>query len=255
MKSAPVVVAIGIVLVLVVAGGITSGLILARDQGPPAVPQSSDFVPQQAATPEPTLAPPPTTEIEDLAMPELGAKSVPDTQAERSSEETKSSKGPLSSLEGAGQETVYTWHDGDEEKRVVLQPSQEPLGAAMDKTEHALTDDGLSGEQELESFTRQQPEAEDEQPVFRSESGGELMTLPGGIILALDPEWNEAAVEKFFSDNGISVNRTSELDFLDNGFFVETEPGLPSLELANALAEKDGVILSTPNWAREVELK
>ena len=44
------------------------------------------------------------------------------------------------------------------------------------------------------------------------------MTLPGGIILALDPEWDQAAVEKFFSQNGISLDRTSELDFLDNGF-------------------------------------
>ena len=51
------------------------------------------------------------------------------------------------------------------------------------------------------------------------------------------------------------MERTSELDFLDNGFFVETEPGFPSLELANTLAGQDGVILSSPNWAREVELK
>ena len=81
------------------------------------------------------------------------------------------------------------------------------------------------------------------------------MTLPGGIVLALDPQWDQATVEKFFSRNGIALERASELDFLDNGFFVETEPGLLSLELANSLAGQDGVILSSPNWAREVESK
>ena len=69
-------------------------------------------------------------------------------------------------------------------------------------------------------------------PVFRSESGGGLMTLPGGILLALDPEWDRDAVEGFFSRIGISKDRTSELGFLANGFLVETEPGFPSLELA-----------------------
>ena len=92
-------------------------------------------------------------------------------------------------------------------------------------------------------------------PVFRSESGGGLMTLPGGILLALDPEWDRDAVEGFFSRNGISTDRTSELGFLANGFLVETEPGFPSLELANALAAQDGVLSASPNWWREVEAR
>ena len=33
-----------------------------------------------------------------------------------------------------------------------------------------------------------------------------------------------------------------------NGFLVETEPGFPSLELANALAAQAGVWVSSPNW-------
>ena len=81
------------------------------------------------------------------------------------------------------------------------------------------------------------------------------MTLQGGVVLALAPEWDRAAVESFFLRNDVALKRTSELDFLDNGFFVETEPGFPSLELANALAGQEGVILSSPNWSREVELK
>ena len=59
------------------------------------------------------------------------------------------------------------------------------------------------------------------------------MTLPGGILLALDSGWDNTKVQSFFSENNISTDRVSELEFIPNGFFVETEPGFPSLELAN----------------------
>ena len=81
------------------------------------------------------------------------------------------------------------------------------------------------------------------------------MTLPGGVLLALDPTWNETQVEDFFSENGISADQVSELDFIENGFVVETESGFPSLDLANELAAQDGVLISSPNWSRQVETK
>ena len=179
-------------------------------------------------------------------MPEPGPKATPVTQMGGPSE------GTSSELEGASPGTVYTYQDGDRTLRVVLEP---PRQAVKETIADAASEDGVSKKGELDSLTQKQSGPDDGQPVFRSESGGGLMTLPGGIILALDPEWDQAAVEKFFSQNGISLDRTSELDFLDNGFFVETEPGFPSLELANALAGQEGVIISSPNWAREVELK
>ena len=40
-------------------------------------------------------------------------------------------------------------------------------------------------------------------------------------------------------------------DTVPNGFVVATEPGFAALELANALAGEDGVVLSSPNWWRE----
>ena len=79
------------------------------------------------------------------------------------------------------------------------------------------------------------------------------MTLPGGVLLALDPLWSASAVDQFFSQNSIKRNRVSPLGFLENAFFVETEPGFPSLDLANDLAEQDGVVISMPNWGMEVE--
>ena len=78
------------------------------------------------------------------------------------------------------------------------------------------------------------------------------MTLPGGVLLALEPEWDGAMVNGFFARNNISKTRISELDYIPNGFFVRTKPGFPSLELANALAAQKGVLLSSPNWWREV---
>ena len=79
------------------------------------------------------------------------------------------------------------------------------------------------------------------------------MTLPGGVLLALDPEWEQSQVENFFSNNGISLEQVSELGFMQNGFLVETEAGFPSLELANSLASQDGVEVSSPNWWNEVK--
>ena len=232
--------------------GVTAGLISARDQAPPAAPPKVIVsAPDLAVTPEPEIAPPATTEPENLVVPEPARKSAPDTQTGPSSERPEGSEGSRSALEGASQGTVYTWQDGDRTRRAVLQTRP-----AVRETVADATEDGVAKKEELDSVVREQSEGDSGgQPMFRSESGGELMTLPGGIVLALDPEWDRDAVESFFSRSGIALERASELDFLDNGFFVETEPGFPSLELANALAGQEGVILSSPNWAREVELK
>lgn len=257
-----------LVSVLILLVGVTAGLISARDQAPPAAPPKVIVsAPDLAVTPEPEIVPPATTEPENLIVPEPARKSAPDTQMGPSSESPEGSEGSRPALEGASQGTVYTWQDGDKAQRAVLQARPAVRETVADATEDdvikkddiikdVIKKDGVIKKEELDSIVREQSERDSGgQPLFRSESGGELMTLPGGIVLALDPEWDRDAVESFFSRNGIALERSSELDFLDNGFFVETEPGFPSLELANTLASQDGVILSSPNWAREVESK
>ena len=303
MRMTRLVAAVGIVSALVLAGGITAGLILARDQAPPApAPMASEaVVPAPGAPAEtgltampetgpvtvleigPTVAPktelavmpdpgpkaaaetgpvsvletsPVATPVHELVvMPKPDPKADPKPQVGLPPEEAKSG------MEEVSQGTVYTWQDGDRTLRVVLQtvPSAQAQDIAAASEAGAVkmgtAEDGAVNREETGSSIRSQPEAADGgQPVFRSESGGGLMTLPGGVLLALDPAWDQAAVEKFFSQNGISMDRTSELDYIDNGFFVETEPGFPSLELANALVDQEGVILSSPNWATEVDL-
>ena len=270
-------VAPAVIAVLVALGGITAGLILAWDQAPPAVEADIVSVPEHEnlALPGPTVSAPDTTPTPE---PELEPPATPVT-VEKGTEtelagvadlgptaDTGPLTGPLTEAagpvhEGAVQGTVYTWQDGDETRRAILQPHPAVLetvaetieGSAINKG--ATEDSAVEKAEEATGLSERPKLTADAQPVFRSESGGELMTLPGGIILVLDPEWDIDAVESFLSRNGIALDQTSELDFLDNGFFVETEAGFPSLELANALVEMEGVILSTPNWAREVEQK
>ena len=157
----------------------------------------------------------------------------------------------------------YTWEDGDRTLKVLLQSdltvgddgeitvTEESQDAVVTRATKGDTDirstKGDSSKKRVGSATA----VNEAQPVFRSESG-ELMTLPGGVLLALDQEWSESETDQFFARNGIELSRVSDLGFVVNGFFVETEPGFPSLNLANSLAGQEGVILSSPNWWTEV---
>ena len=135
---------------------------------------------------------------------------------------------------------VYTYADGDRTVRVRLQSDLEVSGdsnVARGSGEHIVTKD---------SSRRSTG-----QPVFRSESSGTLMTLPGGVLLVLDAEWSTAETNAFFARNRIKLSRVSDLDVAANSFFVETKPGFTSLNLANTLAAQDGVLISSPNWWRE----
>ena len=147
--------------------------------------------------------------------------------------------------------TVYTWEDGDSTQRVVLQD-----GLVIQDNNAVNPDDEVIVRGLSESIVQKSTgEVVDSRPVFRSESGGELMTLPGGVLVALDPEWDEQEVEEFFAQNGISLDSVTALAFIQNGFLVDTEPGFPSLELANELAAHDGVEIASPNWWREAQAK
>ena len=148
----------------------------------------------------------------------------------------------------SGQGTVYTFEDGDRTIRVILQGDLAVRETGADTPSGGVVRRTSGGN----IVRKQSGQGGADLPVFRSASGGALMTLPGGVLLALDPEWDEAGVNRFFERNNIWKGRISELDYIPNGFFVRTEPGFPSLELANALAAQKGVLLSSPNWWREV---
>ena len=140
---------------------------------------------------------------------------------------------------------VYTWHDGDRILRAQLDTSLVvPPDVEVITADDIIPADDLAAVAQSDTGGAPVPAG---QPVFRSEAG-ELMALPGGALVVLDPQLSAAAVEEFFERNQIDPQRLSEMDWIDNGFFVETEPGFASLELANALAVQPGVELSSPNW-------
>ena len=145
----------------------------------------------------------------------------------------------------------YTWQDGDRTMTVQLQADLvvEKGAGGLPRDVVPANEDGTNVVRSADGQSKS-----DTLPVFRSESGA-LMTLPGGVLLVLSSEWSEAETNVFFSNNGIKMDRVSELDYVANGFFVETEPGFPSLDLANALAVQDGVEISSPNWGREATPK
>ena len=147
---------------------------------------------------------------------------------------------------GPVQGTVYTWEDGDRTLKAWLQEdltvrrdgAETPEGTYVVRTGDGAIVRVEGGRRSVDL------------PVFRSQSGA-LMTLPGGVLLLLSPEWSKKQVDAFFDGNGIVPDRVSELGWIDNGFSVRTDPGFPSLELANALDGQAGVELSSPNWWRE----
>ena len=141
---------------------------------------------------------------------------------------------------------IYTWRDGDRIQRarlvnnLVVQPS-----AANDAGDVVVS----RGTAESIVERRDGHDASTTQPVFISQSGN-LMTLPGGVLLRLDPDWDAARVAKFFVEHGVPRSRVTEAAWSPNAFVIETAPGFPSLELAIELAEQEGVLASSPNWQR-----
>jgi len=119
---------------------------------------------------------------------------------------------------------MFTWHDGDNQVPV-WQDTQ-------------LTVADIIGESGW---------GDPSGPVFWSESN-ELMALPGGVVLILDPGWGVAAVDAFMESNKIAPDEAIPFEGLINAFKLETAPGLPSLLRANALAGQSGVVISSPNW-------
>ena len=152
---------------------------------------------------------------------------------------------------GPVQGDPYTWQDGDRTMTVKLQTDLvvEKDSRGLPRDVVSANDDGTNVVKSADAQSKS-----DTLPVFRSESGA-LMTLPGGVLLVLSSEWNQAETNAFFSNNGIKMDRVSELGYVANGFFIETEPGFPSLDLANALAVQDGVEISSPNWGRDATRK
>ena len=158
---------------------------------------------------------------------------------------------------GQNQDGAYVWLDGD---RIIPVRIENPFPADAGSYTATGTRGAVRGETPHQGNTQQLNA--DISPGEYNLGGsrpvtayvvGEPMSMPGGVLVVLDPSWDRAEVDGFFTENEISLENVSARDFASNAFFVETAPGLPSLFLANALAVQEGVQLSSPNWQMEVE--
>ena len=200
---------------------------------------------------EPAGTPPPTPlELPDPPVKlQIADNSSPQTPPAASA--PAMSRSDAAASINSDQGNVYSWQDGDRTLNVVLQDD-----LVVEETSKVTANDTVVARGATDSIVRKQAGgSQDALPVFRSQSGGGLMTLPGGVLLSLDVEWDQAQIESFFSQNGISMDRVEALGFLPNGFLVKTAPGFPSLDLANSLAAQDGVEVSSPNWWTQFEAK
>ena len=215
------------------------------------IPYETDPSPTPVPTAEPSPTPSPVPEADDeleFAPTNSLETSVRDggiTEVDQeASKKGGSSAGPV-------QGQTHTWEDGDRTLTVYLQTDL-VVEKGSDGLPREIVEADDDGTGVVRSADRQS--TGDTLPVFRSESGS-LMTLPGGVLLVLSAEWSQAETNAFFSDNGIKMDSVSELSYIANGFFIETEPGFPSLDLANDLSALVGVEVSSPNWGREATPK
>ena len=166
---------------------------------------------------------------QQAAQPESQSAPDPEQEAPRTDDEAREDG-------DSSTQTTYTWRDGEHSRTVTYQAELTVV---------------TSREGESEIVQRQAASAQsDGPPVFRSDTG-ELMTLPGGVLLVLNPDSDSSRIDQFFAVNGISRGRVHDQTFTTNAFFIDTEPGLPSLNLAIQLAGQEGVVIASPNWERE----
>ena len=81
-------------------------------------------------------------------------------------------------------------------------------------------------------------------------SGGRMRAMPGNIIVYLDPQWNEAAINNWLSARKLEV--VKKLEIGTNIYVIKTGPGLEALETANSLYRSGEVKAAFPDWWQEV---
>lgn len=85
-------------------------------------------------------------------------------------------------------------------------------------------------------------------PVFQNTPAveGGLRSLPGNVIVYLNPKWGREQVEHWLEQGGYEA--VKRLDVRPNAYILKTEPGIEALKLANRLYESGGVVAAFPDW-------
>ena len=217
-----------------------------------------------------------TTAVSAMGVPESGAPQAgrhppPVAPVRGSSSLTDTSgltpKTPASPLETGGvsqgeplpqtgpdQKVPKYWRDGDRLVPVQIEVL-DPPGTGTPGNGGTRGSEASGQQQRSVQELRSDPSGDGESAEIQVSVGGVPVSLPGGVVVALDPAWSRAETDAFFAANGIGPERVSELGFTTNAFLVETAPGIPGLVLSNSLAVRDGVRLASPDWEMGLEVQ
>ncbi len=167
---------------------------------------------------------------------------------------------------------TYTWYDGEREHMAWVNPTlvaefnppaleaKSALKRAL-PTARALPGKGpgirlwlLDGSSTPTSTLRKLSGRQSQgkySPVLHdgSTAASRMRALPGNIIVYLDPAWSEAKVDTWLQSRGLVVIKKLELG--TNIYILKTDPGLASLEIANALYRSGEVVAAFPDWWQE----
>lgn len=182
--------------------------------------------------------------------------------------------GPRQSAPAPTLTQSHTWHDGERERAVWMNPAlvaefnvSERNAEQVQRTTpgaRALPNarggariwqlGGANSDHALRSLRAAQPTGR-YSPVFHDgpNEGGRMRALPGNVIVYFRPEWDEAQVRSWASGRSLEIVRKLEIG--KNAYVIRTEPGLASLETANTLRQSGEVLSATPDWWQDVRTR
>lgn len=168
-------------------------------------------------------------------------------------------------------DTIYVWYDGDQPRRAwldpdwlasfdVLEPEAEqamrsiapPAAApARDYMGMQLWPVANQSANTIRSLQALEPGVR-LSPVLRDgpSANAPLRALPGGVILHLDPELSAEQAQQWLQDQELEV--VEKLSFGRNVFLIASAAGLETLQLANRLRTRHGVVAASPDWWQEL---
>ena len=142
----------------------------------------------------------------------------------------------LTPSQALASETQHTYRDGDKTVKITLQ--EDLVGVK-----------GEYGQISVVPRSEAPATADEEIPVFADQEGT-LLALQGDVVLMFDKSLSEEQLASFLDANGL-LDRVGRMGYSTHAFRIKTDPGWESLELANRLAEKQGVAVSRPDWWRK----
>ncbi|GKS58461.1 hypothetical protein YTPLAS18_19880 [Nitrospira sp.] len=168
----------------------------------------------------------------------------------------------------------YMWHDGEREHRVWMDPSlvaevnptastRSTLGQATVRADiktggqtvrYWKLEKGTNAEGMLEKLAADHAPGSFS-PVWHDSPSteGPVRILPGNIVVILDPNWSQEAVSQWVERRQLRV--LSRLPFGPNMLLIESDAGIPALELANSLHRSGEVKAAFPDWLAQKTLK